>query len=63
MLAELGLEQITNETIVDLEPLLAEVAEVRRKGWARQRRRSTRGFPGLRRPCSTQLEGCSLRSS
>jgi len=50
MLAELGLEQITNETIVDLEPLLAEVAEVRRKGWARQREEIHEGISGFAAP-------------
>ena len=50
MLAELGLEQITNETIVDLDPLLAEVAEVRRKGWARQREEIHEGISGFAAP-------------
>jgi len=50
MLAELGLEQITNETIVDLDPLLAEVAEVRRRGWARQREEIHEGISGFAAP-------------
>ena len=38
------------ETIVDLDPLLAEVAEVRRKGWARQREEIHEGISGFAAP-------------
>lgn len=37
MLSEVDLERVTDKTIVDVEALLAELAEVRRLGWARQR--------------------------
>jgi IclR family acetate operon transcriptional repressor len=50
MLAELGLEQITDETIVDVDALLAEVAEVRRNGWARQREEIHAGISGFAAP-------------
>ena len=50
MLGELGLEQITNETIVDVDALLGEVAEVRRKGWARQREEIHEGISGFAAP-------------
>lgn len=50
MLTELGLEQITDETIVDVDALLAEVAEVRRKGWARQREEIHEGISGFAAP-------------
>jgi DNA-binding IclR family transcriptional regulator len=36
-LAELELERITAQTTVDVEALVAEVAEARRAGWAQQR--------------------------
>lgn len=50
MLAELGLEQITDETIVDVDTLLAEVAEVRRTGWAQQREEIHEGITGFAAP-------------
>lgn len=50
MLAELGLQQITHETIVDVDALLSEIAEVRRKGWARQREEIHDGISGFAAP-------------
>jgi DNA-binding IclR family transcriptional regulator len=50
MVAELGLEQITPETIVDVDALLAEVAEVRRNGWAQQREEIHEGISGFAAP-------------
>jgi DNA-binding IclR family transcriptional regulator len=50
MLAELGLPRITNETIVDVDALLSEIAEVRRKGWARQREEIHEGISGFAAP-------------
>lgn len=50
MLAELGLQQITHETIVDVDALLAEISEVRRKGWARQREEIHDGISGFAAP-------------
>jgi DNA-binding IclR family transcriptional regulator len=50
MLGELGLEQITNETIVDVDALLVEVADVRRQGWARQREEIHEGISGFAAP-------------
>ena len=37
LLSEGGLERVTAKTIVDVDALLAELADVRRLGWARQR--------------------------
>lgn len=50
MLTELGLQQITHETIVDVDALLSEIAEVRRKGWARQREEIHDGISGFAAP-------------
>jgi DNA-binding IclR family transcriptional regulator len=50
MLAETGLEPITPETIVDVDALLAELAEVRRNGWARQREEIHEGISGFAAP-------------
>jgi IclR family transcriptional regulator, KDG regulon repressor len=50
MLGELGLEQITNETIVEVDALLVEVADVRRQGWARQREEIHEGISGFAAP-------------
>jgi DNA-binding IclR family transcriptional regulator len=50
MLVELGLEQITDETIVDVDALLAEVGEVRRNGWAQQREEIHEGISGFAAP-------------
>jgi DNA-binding IclR family transcriptional regulator len=52
MVAELGLEQITPETIVDVDAFLAEVAEVRRNGWAQQREEIHEGISGFAAPDS-----------
>lgn len=50
MLGELGLERITDETIIDVEALLAEIAEVREQGWARQREEIHEGISGFAAP-------------
>ena len=50
MLGEMELEQITPETIVDRDVLLAEVAEVRRNGWARQSEEIHAGISGFAAP-------------
>ena len=50
MLAETGLEPVTPETIVDLDALIAELAEVRRNGWARQREEIHEGISGFAAP-------------
>lgn len=50
LLAEMELTPITAETIVDPEALLAEVAEVRRNGWARQREEIHVGIAGFAAP-------------
>jgi DNA-binding IclR family transcriptional regulator len=50
MLGEMELEPITPETIVDPAVLLAEVAEVRRNGWARQREEIHAGISGFAAP-------------
>ena len=63
MLADGGLEQITPETIVDVDALVAEVAEVRRNGWARQREEIHEGISGSPRPSATRPGVCSRRSS
>jgi IclR family transcriptional regulator, KDG regulon repressor len=50
MLAETPLEQITPQTVVDVDVLLAEVAEVRRNGWAQQREEIHEGIAGFAAP-------------
>jgi DNA-binding IclR family transcriptional regulator len=50
LLAETGLEQVTPETIVDVDALLAELAGVRRNGWARQREEIHEGISGFAAP-------------
>ena len=50
LLAETGLEPVTPGTIVDLDTLLAELAEVRRNGWARQREEIHEGISGFAAP-------------
>ena len=50
MLAETPLERITPQTVVDVDALLAEVAEVRRNGWARQREEIHEGIAGFAAP-------------
>jgi DNA-binding IclR family transcriptional regulator len=50
LLAEVGLEPITSETIVDVDALLAELDEVRRHGWARQREEIHEGISGFAAP-------------
>ena len=50
LLTEKPLEQITPQTVVDVDALLAEVAEVRRNGWARQREEIHEGIAGFAAP-------------
>jgi len=50
MLSERQLEQITPQTVVDVDALVAEVAEVRRNGWARQREEIHEGIAGFAAP-------------
>jgi DNA-binding IclR family transcriptional regulator len=50
LLTEGPLEQITPQTVVDVDKLLAEVAEVRRNGWARQREEIHEGIAGFAAP-------------
>ena len=50
MLAEGPLEQITPQTVVDVDALVGEVAEVRRKGWAGQREEIHAGIAGFAAP-------------
>ena len=50
LLGELELEPITPGTIVDRDALLAELAEVRRNGWARQREEIHAGISGFAAP-------------
>src|SRR6185503_13918345 len=47
LLTEKPLEQITPQTVVDVDVLLAEVGEVRRNGWARQREEIHEGIAGF----------------
>jgi IclR family acetate operon transcriptional repressor len=54
MLGELGLERITDETIVDVEALLSEIADVRATGWARQREEIHDGISGFAAPVRDQ---------
>jgi len=50
MLTEGPLEQITPQTVVDVDALVGEVAEVRRKGWAGQREEIHAGIAGFAAP-------------
>jgi DNA-binding IclR family transcriptional regulator len=50
LLTERPLEQITPQTVVDVDALIAEVAEVRRNGWARQREEIHEGIAGFAAP-------------
>jgi DNA-binding IclR family transcriptional regulator len=50
MLSEAPLEQITPNTVVDVDALVAEVAQVRRDGWARQREEIHDGIAGFAAP-------------
>ena len=50
MFADGGLEQITPGTIVDVDLLVAEVAEARQNGWARQREEIHEGISGFAAP-------------
>ena len=50
LLSERPLEQITPQTVVDVDALVAEVAEVRRNGWARQREEIHEGIAGFAAP-------------
>ncbi|HET7514737.1 MAG TPA: IclR family transcriptional regulator [Gaiella sp.] len=50
LLTERPLEQITPQTVVDVDALVAEVAEVRRNGWARQREEIHEGIAGFAAP-------------
>ena len=50
MLTEAPLEQITPHTVVDVDALLGEIAEVRRNGWARQREEVHEGIAGFAAP-------------
>lgn len=50
MLGEAELERVTPQTIVDVEVLVAEVAEVRHNGWARQREEIHEGISGFAAP-------------
>jgi IclR family KDG regulon transcriptional repressor len=44
------LERVTPKTIVDVDALVGEVAEVRRQGWARQREEIHEGISGFAAP-------------
>jgi len=50
LLTEKPLEQITPQTVVDVDALVTEVAEVRRRGWARQREEIHEGIAGFAAP-------------
>lgn len=50
LLTETELERVTPQTIVDVDTLAAEVAEVRRNGWARQREEIHDGISGFAAP-------------
>jgi len=50
MLSDLDLERVTAKTIIDVEALLAELAEVRRVGWARQREEIVDDISGFAAP-------------
>jgi DNA-binding IclR family transcriptional regulator len=50
LLETIGLEPVTAHTIVDVDVLLAELAEVRRNGWARQREEIHEGISGFAAP-------------
>jgi DNA-binding IclR family transcriptional regulator len=50
LLTEKPLEQITPQTVVDVDELLAQIAEVRRNGWARQREEIHEGIAGFAAP-------------
>ena len=50
LLSERPLEKITPQTVVNVDALVAEVAEVRRNGWARQREEIHEGIAGFAAP-------------
>ena len=50
VLTEKPLEQITPRTVVDVDALVTEVAEVRRRGWASQREEIHEGIAGFAAP-------------
>jgi IclR family KDG regulon transcriptional repressor len=50
LLSDRPLEQITPQTVVDVDALVAEVGEVRRNGWARQREEIHDGIAGFAAP-------------
>jgi IclR family acetate operon transcriptional repressor len=50
LLTERPLEQITPQTVVDVDALIAAVAEVRRNGWASQREEIHEGIAGFAAP-------------
>ena len=50
ILSESQLERVTSQTIVDVDTLVAAVAEVRNQGWARQREEIHEGISGFAAP-------------
>lgn len=50
LLSEQELERVTPQTIVDVDVLVAEIAEVRTRGWARQREEIHEGISGFAAP-------------
>lgn len=50
LLTSVELERVTAQTVVDVDTLVAQVAEVRRKGWAQQREEIHEGISGFSAP-------------
>lgn len=57
LLGDVGLEPITENTIVDIDALLAELADVRRQGWARQREEVQPEISGFAAPVRDTVGG------